>query len=105
MCRHLTPPQRGPAAKMPTMPTSPAPSLGPAPHKAMTPKILQHYLPQLLEALPSDWRGTTFNNSALLGRSGFSTKLVDMILRKANEGGVIGTADIAEVGNAEDYMR
>jgi len=90
---------------MPTMPTSPAPSLGPAPHQAITPKILQHYLPQLLQALPSDWRGTTFNNSALLGRSGFSTKLVDMILRKANEGGVIETADIAEVGNAEDYMR
>ena len=93
---------------MPTMPsstTSPAPSIHQAPHKAMTTKILQHYLPQLLKALPSDWRGTTFNNSALLGRSGFSTKLVDMILRKADEGGMIETEDIVEVGNAEDYMR
>eukprot|EP00090_Calanus_glacialis_P035096 TRINITY_DN59988_c0_g1_i1.p1 TRINITY_DN59988_c0_g1~~TRINITY_DN59988_c0_g1_i1.p1 ORF type:complete len:636 (+),score=178.98 TRINITY_DN59988_c0_g1_i1:380-2287(+) len=93
---------------MPTMPsstTSPAPSLHQAPQKGLTTKILQQYLPQLLTALPSDWRGTTFNNSALLGRSGFSTKLIDMILRKANEGGVIETADIVEVGNAEDYMR
>lgn len=90
---------------MPTMPPAPAPGPGPAPHAALTAKLLHHYLPQLLAALPADWRGTTFNNSALLGRGGFSTRLQDMILRKANEGGVIETADIVEVGNAEDYMR
>jgi len=66
---------------------------------------MQHYLPQILSAMPADWRGTTFNNSSLLGRQGFSQKLVDLILRKANDGGKIETVELSEVGNAEDYMR
>jgi len=77
----------------------------PAAPQALSAKTMQHYLPQLLRAMPSDWHGTTFNNSDLLGRSGFSSKLVDLILRKANNGGKIETAELTEVGNAEDYMR
>jgi len=72
---------------------------------ALSAKTMQHYLPQILGNMPSDWRGTTFNNSDLLGRSGFSSKLMDLILEKANNGGEIGTEELKEVGNAEDYMR
>jgi len=73
--------------------------------QALSAKTMHHYLPQLLRSMPSDWYGTTFNNSDLLGRSGFSSKLVDLILRKANNGGEIETEELTEVGNAEDYMR
>lgn len=67
--------------------------------------IMERYLPQIVASIPSDWRGTTFKNSALLGRKGFETKLSELMLRKANDGGEIDTEDLLSVGNAEDYMR
>jgi hypothetical protein len=68
-------------------------------------EMMQRYLPEILQAMPDAWRGTTFKNSALLGRSGFSTKLAELILHKARDGSKINTADLIEVGNAEDYLR
>lgn len=68
-------------------------------------KVIGQYLPQILGAMPAEWRGTTFKNSALLGRKGFEQRLGELILRKANDGGEIDTVDLVQVGNAEDYMR
>jgi hypothetical protein len=68
-------------------------------------EVMQCYLPEILLAMPDAWRGTTFKNSALLGRTGFSTKLANLILHKAKDGSKINTSDLVEVGNAEDYLR
>ena len=38
----------------------------------MAAALLQKHLPQLVEAIPQEWRGTTFKNSNLLGREGFA---------------------------------
>ena len=72
---------------------------------AIPSEAMQRCLPEILGSLPEDWRGTTFKNSDLLGRAGFSTKLAKLILQKAATGGKIVTADLVEVGNAEDYLR
>ena len=59
-------------------------------------------LPNLLANLPHEWRGTTFKNSNLLGRSTFAANLNDLILQK---GGAITADDLVAIGNAEDYLR
>jgi cysteine synthase A len=60
---------------------------------------------QILSVLPAEWRGTTFNNSKLLGREGFATKLEDLISRKFETGEQITGEDLGGIGNAEDYLR
>jgi cysteine synthase A len=82
---------------------------------ALTAELLQTQLvPQLLAALPVDWRGTTFNNSeaVYVGRTAFSERLQALLEAKAadptaqlGEQGAISTADLSALGNAEDYFR
>jgi hypothetical protein len=36
--------------------------------------------------MPDEWRGTTFNNSALLGREAFTQRLVALLTSKAAAG-------------------
>ena len=71
----------------------------------LTTHIVERYLPQILTAIPQEWRGTTFKNSDLLGREVFSTRLSSLILDKNKNGGTISTDDLVAIGNAEDYFR
>ena len=71
----------------------------------LTAAIVEQYLPQILAAIPSEWRGTTFKNSDLLGREVFSQKLIRLILSKNERGEQISTDDLVAIGNAEDYFR
>ena len=66
---------------------------------------MQQYIPQILAAMPQDWRGTTFNNTALLSRAGFAERLQALISSKAASKGTITTEELVAVGNAEDYLR
>lgn len=66
---------------------------------------LRAALPQILAAIPQEWRGTTFNNSALLGREGFAASLTSLVARKAAAGEHVTEEDLVKVGNAEDYLR
>ena len=59
-------------------------------------------LPNILENIPPEWRGTTFKNSKLLGRETFAVNLNNLIIEKA---GGITADDLVEIGNAEDYLR
>eukprot|EP01094_Clydonella_sp_ATCC50884_P030464 TRINITY_DN994_c1_g1_i1.p1 TRINITY_DN994_c1_g1~~TRINITY_DN994_c1_g1_i1.p1 ORF type:complete len:634 (-),score=226.79 TRINITY_DN994_c1_g1_i1:337-2178(-) len=68
-------------------------------------ETLNRYLPQILEQLPEDWRGTTFNNKNLLSRAGFAKNLHTLLSQKEATGGAISTPDLTAVGNAEDYLR
>jgi cysteine synthase A len=60
-------------------------------------------LPFILAALPSEWRGTTFKNSHLLGRKKFSENLSQLI--QNFDGTNITTETLVNLGNAEDYLR
>ena len=71
----------------------------------LTTHIVERYLPQILTAIPQEWRGTTFKNSDLLGREVFSKRLSSLILDKNTNGGTISTDDLVAIGNAEDYFR
>lgn len=55
--------------------------------------------------MPTEWRGTTFKNSELLGREVFGNHLTSLMAKKMADGGDISTADLIAVGNAEDYFR
>eukprot|EP00038_Savillea_parva_P030137 m.75784 g.75784 ORF g.75784 m.75784 type:complete len:87 (+) comp9019_c0_seq1:73-333(+) len=44
--------------------------------------LFRTYIPSILESMPSDWRGTTFNNSNLLGRETFTKILVTLLQHK-----------------------
>lgn len=59
-------------------------------------------LAAILANLPFEWRGTTFKNSALLGREKFASKLHALIAKK---GVKITESDLTKLGNAEDYLR
>jgi cystathionine beta-lyase/cystathionine gamma-synthase len=67
--------------------------------------LIHRHLPNILRSIPSEWRGTTFNNSNLLGREGFSKRFVAMLEAKEKEGSEVRESDLIEVGNAEDYLR
>lgn len=62
-------------------------------------------LHQILQEMPAEWRGTTFNNSNLLGRHGFGQRLDDLISAKAAAGERILKKDLLGIGYAEDYLR
>lgn len=59
--------------------------------------LLASSLPGILTNIPSDWRGTTFKNSNLLGRKKFSENLLDLLRRK---GGIVTQQDLIDLGNA-----
>jgi len=81
----------------------------------LTPDVLRTQLvPQLLAAMPTDWRGTTFNNSKAIyvGRTAFSERLQHLLEAKAKdphakigECRAISKAELSGLGNAEDYFR
>jgi len=54
----------------------------------------------ILDAMPADWRGTTFNNTNLLGRETFACRLGALL-----ESGPVTTEALERLGNAEDYLR
>ena len=62
-------------------------------------------VPQVLAAVPSEWRGTTFDNSNLLGRELFSERLQALLASKAAGGAALTSAELSALGNAEDYLR
>ena len=59
---------------------------------------------QLLDAMPQEWKGTTFRNSNLLGREEFSKGLI-ALLDSRNAENPITTTDLDALGMAEDYLR
>jgi cystathionine beta-lyase/cystathionine gamma-synthase len=63
---------------------------------------LKAALPSILAAIPYEWRGTTFNNSNLLGRAQFCERVKALV---NNKGVCINTEDLVALGNAEDYLR
>jgi len=56
----------------------------------------------ILRNIPAEWRGTTFKNSALLGREKFASRLLALVARK---GAKITEEHLVGLGNAEDYLR
>ena len=58
----------------------------------MSTQIETHVLPALLRAIPAEWCGTTFNNSALLGREGFTARL-DALLARLGDGDAIAVTE------------
>jgi hypothetical protein len=70
---------------------------------------MQPLLQQLLDNMPADWRGTTFQNSALLGREKFSDNLLRLLEAKRQAPGgaqpALTEEELVALGNAEDYLR
>lgn len=56
---------------------------------------------QLISSMPEEWRGTTFNNSNLLGRDEFAARFDKLV----GENREFSTDDLISLGNAEDYLR
>lgn len=48
--------------------------------------LFRMYATEILKNLPEDWRGTTFNNSNLLGREAFTTRLLKYLQAKRAAG-------------------
>jgi hypothetical protein len=72
----------------------------------LTSFAMKSLLPSILANLPYEWRGTTFANSALLGRAGFSANLTALLQAKLAAGVTTVTeAELTAAGNAEDYVR
>ena len=55
----------------------------------------------ILDSMPAEWRGTTFDNSNLLGREQFARNLRTVLDRDSP----ITTQALHDLGNAEDYLR
>jgi hypothetical protein len=70
--------------------------------QSASPSFSKAVLKAILANIPQEWRGTTFKNSALLGREKFASKIISLIARK---GVKITEQDLVKVGNAEDYLR
>ena len=61
---------------------------------------------QLLSEMPEEWLGTTFRNTYLLGREGFSANLKALLAAKARDAeSTITKAELMALGEAEDYLR
>ena len=61
---------------------------------------------QLLSEMPEEWLGTTFRNTHLLGREGFSANLKALLATKARDAeSTITKAELMALGEAEDYLR
>ena len=70
-------------------------------HLAISGDKMRAALPKLLEAVPGEWRGTTFKNHNLLGRRQFAENMAELI----NTDKEYTEEDMVAVGNAEDYLR
>ena len=66
---------------------------------------LEPLLQQLVEEIPEEWRGTTFNNAALLERGGFSERLTSLFSAKRASQEPLRGDELLGLGNAEDYLR
>ena len=56
--------------------------------------------------MPEEWLGTTFRNTHLLGREGFSANLKVLLAAKARDAeSTITKAELVALGEAEDYLR
>ena len=71
----------------------------------LTEEVLKsNAVPQILAVIPAGWRGTTFNNSNLLGRDEFSDRLTRLLVSKAGvkagDAGAITSDDLSALGNA-----
>ncbi|ETW01240.1 hypothetical protein H310_06825 [Aphanomyces invadans] len=72
----------------------------------LTSAIANTFLPSILANLPHEWRGTTFKNSALLGREVFSAGIEKLLLEKhAKRDTIVTEGELTALGNAEDYLR
>ena len=59
-----------------------------------------------LDALPSEWLGTTFRNENLLGREAFASALNDLVCGIVESGASeVTTSALEALGVAEDYLR
>jgi hypothetical protein len=70
--------------------------------------LVRSFLASILSNLPLEWRGTTFANSNLLGRSHFAVKLCSLLSSKRAASSLCSTvteSELVAVGNAEDYFR
>ena len=67
---------------------------------------IQAFIPKLLDSMPYEWKGTTFNNSAEIyhGREKFIANLINLIAEKKHTKEV-SSNDLSSIGNAEDYLR
>lgn len=65
---------------------------------------VRRLLPSVLEQMPPSWRGTTYDNSRLLGRESFAVGFRALVERKAATGSVT-RAELEALGEAEDYFR
>ena len=64
------------------------------------------FVRQLLAEMPEEWLGTTFRNTHLLGREGFSANLKALLAAKARDAeSTITKAELVALGEAEDYLR
>ena len=71
----------------------------------LSPEMWSRVISDLVRNLPREWRGTTFNNSNLLGREGFACRLHDLLTRRAISGEPLISEDLVHLGQAEDYLR
>ncbi len=77
---------------------------GAAAHPLQWQKMEGILIQQVLDAMPMEWKGTTFRNSNLLGREVFS-KGLNALLAERNADSPISSADLESLGMAEDYLR
>lgn len=78
-------------------------SLMSVPEEAFVPRRL---LRQLLAEMPTEWLGTTFRNTNLLGRRSFALGLRELLEAKAEDpDSTITRGELLDLGEAEDYLR
>ena len=63
-----------------------APAVGGRGGAVGSPGLFQPFIGAILRSMPDEWRGTTFNNSALLGREAFTERLLALLSSKASAG-------------------
>lgn len=66
---------------------------------------MQQVIAEILTAIPSEWKGTTFKNHNLLGREQFCDNLTALLSKRESSKEPISTNDLIDLGNAEDYLR
>ncbi|KAJ3295719.1 hypothetical protein HDU79_008567 [Rhizoclosmatium sp. JEL0117] len=69
---------------------------------------LRRVMPSILSQLPSEWRGTTFANKTLLGRSVFAEGVLSLVSLKskvAKSEEQVTSTELSGLGVAEDYFR
>ncbi|ORY46754.1 hypothetical protein BCR33DRAFT_783237 [Rhizoclosmatium globosum] len=76
------------------------------PSSSSTTKDLRRVMPSILSQLPSEWRGTTFANKTLLGRSVFAERVLSLVSSKvAKCEEQVTSTELSGLGVAEDYFR